>query len=518
MTLVEGDIWENITIGCIRYRLAASTVCIAEAGSAASGAVLLNPTGAQAILDFNLSTPILNSTQVVEGNKYALTDVGVQAAIDAAGSGGSVKLSPGTYTFAAMVTASLDDFVFDMTGAIINCDFAGVCIRFGETGTRRRRITAIGGNIRKTSSGTPTPDYTAGNIGVQWLNVSRSYWKGGYRVEGFRQCVYLRATDGQGTTYHHSYPQAMIDCLFPIFIQPDAGTGFVNQNIFYGGNLQHTDAMDNTGGFPIWIDTQGNAFGAASNKFFGTDMENSSTGANRPEAAIWVNGVQNQFYGPYTEGYTKNAWVVDNSGADSQRNLFVGGTGGQPIRTFNSDFRDTTTNNFQNVIGERQTWLAGGDGTNPLFVLKEVNSDNNICIRGEGAAGTLRYEMNCLGVMQLRRVRASRGTVLVAGDFALSAGWGTTASVGSITGVDQWAQFTITSSGTGQGANPTATLTFKDGTWTNAPIAVCQRADRANQTTIEFTWTTTATTLVLTFEGTPIAAETFVVACHVGGI
>ena len=70
MTLVEGDVWENITIGCIRYRLAASTVCIAEAGSAASGAVLLNPTGAQAILDFNLSTPILNNIRVVDGSRF----------------------------------------------------------------------------------------------------------------------------------------------------------------------------------------------------------------------------------------------------------------------------------------------------------------------------------------------------------------------------------------------------------------------------------------------------------------
>jgi len=70
MTLVEGDIWENITIGCIRYRLASSTVCIAEAGSAASGAVLLNPTGSQAILDFNLLLPLLNSTRWVDGTKF----------------------------------------------------------------------------------------------------------------------------------------------------------------------------------------------------------------------------------------------------------------------------------------------------------------------------------------------------------------------------------------------------------------------------------------------------------------
>ncbi|KKK94285.1 hypothetical protein LCGC14_2684370, partial [marine sediment metagenome] len=154
------------------------------------------------------------------------------------------------------------------------------------------------------------------------------------------------------------------------------------------------------------------------------------------------------------------------------------------------------------VLLQRQT------DTSPTGnVLRVVNVANTVNL----------YKLDVLGRIFPARVLAA-GTALVAGDFALSGGWGTTASIGTITGNDQWFQATITSAGTGQGANPTATLTFQDGTWTNAPIAVCQRADRASQTTIEFTWTTTPTTLVLTFEGTPVAAEAFTVACHIGGV
>lgn len=53
------------------------------------------------------------------------------------------------------------------------------------------------------------------------------------------------------------------------------------------------------------------------------------------------------------------------------------------------------------------------------------------------------------------------GTPLVAGDIALAAGWGTTASVSAVNATDMGGTFLITSSGTGQGANPQVTITFK---------------------------------------------------------
>lgn len=117
-----------------------------------------------------------------------------------------------------------------------------------------------------------------------------------------------------------------------------------------------------------------------------------------------------------------------------------------------------------------------------------------------------------LGTASFRWARFyTGGTTPVAGDFSLSAGWGNTATVGTITGDDNHVQFIVSSSGTGQAANPTITYTFKDGTWTNAPWA---------QTTLEATtdggvtapWvtcTTTATTLVITFHGTPVAGSTY---------
>jgi len=106
------------------------------------------------------------------------------------------------------------------------------------------------------------------------------------------------------------------------------------------------------------------------------------------------------------------------------------------------------------------------------------------------------------------RIRSSQGTALVSGDFALSAGWGTTASVGTLSGNDMRGSFTVTSAGTGQLANPTITLTFTDGAFTSTPEVVVAR-NGGDQATLAIDWTKSTTQIVITLRGTPVATQTF---------
>jgi len=110
----------------------------------------------------------------------------------------------------------------------------------------------------------------------------------------------------------------------------------------------------------------------------------------------------------------------------------------------------------------------------------------------------------------IKRVKASQGTALGSGDFALSAGWGTGATVTGVTGTDQGWQMTVTAAGT-PAANPSVTLTFKDGTWTNAPICVSKMVGGTGGVT-QLTEAPAATTNTLTFQGTPVAASTYILA------
>lgn len=117
-----------------------------------------------------------------------------------------------------------------------------------------------------------------------------------------------------------------------------------------------------------------------------------------------------------------------------------------------------------------------------------------------------------------RRPVANAGTNLVAGDLALSAGWGASATISNIVSgsKDTRGEFTVTSAGAGQAANPTITLTFKDGAYGAPPFAIVAR-NGGSQPTVVNTWIGLSATLTITFVGTPVAAQTYTFAFHVIG-
>ena len=176
----------------------------------------------------------------------------------------------------------------------------------------------------------------------------------------------------------------------------------------------------------------------------------------------------------------------------------------------------TAANTYFDITG---SFISGfSSSTNPTSISVGITGCHDLPV---AASPTYLISATrvCTGSMTGKRFIAN-GTVLVAGDFALSAGWGDgPATITGVRGNDQFFEFIVTSVGVGQGASPTITHTPHDGTWTTAPTWICQRQEYTKQPTITFTHTTqTATSLVLTFNGTPVAAETYKVACHTGGV
>ncbi len=136
------------------------------------------------------------------------------------------------------------------------------------------------------------------------------------------------------------------------------------------------------------------------------------------------------------------------------------------------------------------------------------------------AGTTNKLTLSGAGVVHAVRHSYDLGTSLVAGDFALSAGWGSTASIGSLAGSDANWYGTVTTAGTGLGANPTIVLTFKDGTFTAAPNCIVKMSSTsdATNTATAISWTTTATALTITFRGTPVVTNTFVFNVQTAGV
>ncbi len=139
-------------------------------------------------------------------------------------------------------------------------------------------------------------------------------------------------------------------------------------------------------------------------------------------------------------------------------------------------------------------------------VVRDENSaivENPIDYFTRSAGGRTRLKM----VIGTREYPMS-GSLVVTGDFSLSAAWGSTASVPSVNGRNQRFHFRVNCSGSGIAANPTVTYTPNNGSWIDAPTAIVIR-NGGNQPTVAMSWVTTADDIVITFLGTPLTGQSF---------
>ena len=111
-----------------------------------------------------------------------------------------------------------------------------------------------------------------------------------------------------------------------------------------------------------------------------------------------------------------------------------------------------------------------------------------------------------------------KGATPTSANFTISAGWGSTATVDTITGNDMFVQFQILSNGTGQTANPTVSYTYADGAFDIAPNGVSVDRNGGNQPSVVATAGRSAgtTTCGFTWVGTPVATEGYVFTMRLG--
>jgi hypothetical protein len=108
-----------------------------------------------------------------------------------------------------------------------------------------------------------------------------------------------------------------------------------------------------------------------------------------------------------------------------------------------------------------------------------------------------------------RVVRGLTQPTLVAADFALGAGWGTTATATPAAGsTDDRSRVDILCQGAGIAANPTFVLTFKEA-FDVTPFITPTRHDSNVETGYFAVTARTPTTVTVMFVGTPVTAKTY---------
>lgn len=119
------------------------------------------------------------------------------------------------------------------------------------------------------------------------------------------------------------------------------------------------------------------------------------------------------------------------------------------------------------------------------------------------------------------RLSQKGGTAITTGDVGtFTATWGASATCSAVSGNDSRGTITITTNAADTpSANPVLTLTFKDGTWTTAPFATACMVSSSTGPLAAVSITTTATTLVIKYIGTPTAtsALTYIFSYRVTG-
>lgn len=106
------------------------------------------------------------------------------------------------------------------------------------------------------------------------------------------------------------------------------------------------------------------------------------------------------------------------------------------------------------------------------------------------------------------------GTPLVAGNFVLN-GWGTGATISAISGTQMGAIFTVTA-GASPSVRPTITLTYP-GVYPNAPMSLAQMVGGTGSVS-DIGIATTTTQAVFTYDGLPLATQTYQVMMFTLGL
>jgi hypothetical protein len=223
-------------------------------------------------------------------------------------------------------------------------------------------------------------------------------------------------------------------------------------------------------------------------------------------------GIKTALFIPASSGTYTNSFYISGLGY-----FGTGFTTGAAGGTINGNFTaaNTTVQLSTNTTPNGMGFYNG----NAAHFLGQLTSAGDFGVQNAGRSRTDLKIAEATGLTQVRRIAVNQGTAIATGDIAISAGWGSTASKGTFTGYDQAGSFTITSSGTGQAANPTITLTFHDGTWTTA-APVCQMWQNAGTGTIADLENTTEslTAPVFTYVGTPVASSTYRISWHCWGV
>jgi len=228
-------------------------------------------------------------------------------------------------------------------------------IRIGSASANRFGYRVTGIKVRRTAV-----DTAGTSVGVQLRNIVWSYIDI-RSVTNFKDGVFVRADQGNGgVSYNEIHLGQLHDNRTNLLIQADGtASGYVNENLFFGGSFNHTSGYPAVTTTNIFIDYDG-VYRNNNNRFFSPSLEDNSV----LSVAAVINGDNNLIFHPRLERITSQSTYEIQFTVDSRECQLI--SNGFAIS--NSNINDLgNTNSYMTRNGQTYKAQTGASADQAVY-------------------------------------------------------------------------------------------------------------------------------------------------------
>jgi len=307
----------------------------------------------------------------------------------------------------------------EFIGEIVTANTLTPTVMIGSSSANTFGLNVSGIKVSRTAN-----DTTGGSIGVQMRNIAASDIQV-TKVTGFHYGVDVYADQPNGGVSYCKFQLGWIQDNRTNLRLRETGSGYVNENLFFGGNFNHSSGYPAVSTINLsieYLDYRHN-----NNRFYSPSFEDNSTLA----VAAVINGDNNLIVHPRMERSVSGSTYEIQFTANSSENQIIGAG----FSLLPTNINDAGTNNSyetrQGVLLRKQTPAGAGNGA---LSLQSTASSSARLMRFLDAGGVERGFIDGSGNYQVATVvRYDTGHQLLT---ARKTGWATATGTATRTTFD----------------------------------------------------------------------------------
>ena len=318
----------------------------------------------------------------------------------------------GIYLITSSLTFDLPNYsTIEFIGEIVTAGTLIPAVMIGSASTNTFGLSVKGLKVRRTAN-----DTTGGSIGAQMRNIVSSSVHIA-EVTGFQTGIDCYADQPNGGVSYCQFHLGYIQDNRYNLVLRETGSGYVNENLFFGGNFNHTSGYPAVSTINLWI--QYLDYRHNNNRFFAPSFEDSSV---LGVAAI-INGDNNLILHPRMERPVSASTYEIQFTANSSENQLIGAG----FSILPTNINDAGTGNIyetrQGSVIRKQAPTGPGNG---VLRARGTVSDSARVYVAENTSGTATHYVQGDGISYSAahgyfengiRFRTSSGTLLDRGIF-----------------------------------------------------------------------------------------------------